>query len=639
MQHITSTALSNVKINDSFWGHIQTLVKEVVLPYQEDILRDKIPDAAKSHAIENFRIAAGEAEGEFYGAVFQDSDVAKWLETAAYALATGENKALEERADAIIDIIERAMQPDGYLNTYFTIKKPEHRWQNLLECHELYCAGHMMEAAVAYYEATGKDKLLKLMCRFADHIDNRFGKDKVRGIPGHQEVELGLLRLSLATGEERYQRLAEYFLFERGTEPGYFEEEAKKRDWNIWGLKPDEGEYMQNHAPILEQRDAVGHSVRAMYMYTAMAHLASLSGNKELYAACERLWDSTVNRRMYVTGGIGSTTHGEAFSIDYDLPNDTIYAETCASIGLAFFARRMLEIKPKGEYGDILEKVLYNGILSGMQLDGKRYFYVNPLEVVPGLSGKQPEYKHVLPVRPKWYGCACCPPNLTRLVASLGQFIYGENEDTVFAHLYVGSEAKLSTAGGVTVTCTSGLPFDGHVRFTVNPANNSAQFRFALRIPYWTDRYTVTVNGKPVNAVLTDGYAYINESWQPGDVIDVIFDMPVRRVYANAAVREDIGLVSLIRGPIVYCLEQVDNGAELHTLVLPRNAPVDAVHESLPIGKLTILKANGYKLTSSNALYSFTPPEKTPFPLTFIPYYAWANREEGGMRVFIHEEA
>ena len=378
--------LKDIKIEDPFWGHMQELVTDVVIPFQEGVLNDRQPGVEKSHAIENFKIAAGLSQGEFYGMVFQDSDVAKWLEGVAYSLIIKPDAALEKRADDIIDIIAAAQQPDGYLNTYFTIKEPEHRWQNLLECHELYCAGHMMEAAVAYYDATGKDKLLKVMEGMAGHIIDRFGPDKLPGIPGHQEVEIGLMRMYHATGNEAYKKQARYFLEERGKNPAFFAEEAAKRDWKHFGMIPEDTKYNQSHATIYEQDEAVGHSVRAVYMYTAMADLAATEHDEKLFDACERLWNNMTEKKMYITGGICSSVEGEAFTKEYELPNDMAYAETCASIGLVFFAKQMLKMSNNCKYADAMERDLYNGIISGMQLDGKRFFYVNPLEVNPGVS-------------------------------------------------------------------------------------------------------------------------------------------------------------------------------------------------------------------------------------------------------------
>lgn len=630
----TQSSLKRCRVEDGFWTPIQELITDTVIPYQEKILKDQVPGAAKSHAIENFRIAAKESKGQFYGMVFQDSDVAKWLEAVAYSLERKPDAKLEARADEIIDLIEKAQQPDGYLNTYFTIKEPEHRWQNLLECHELYCAGHMMEAAVAYYEATGKDKLLKVMCRMADHIDSRFGKGKTEGIPGHEEIELALLRLYRATGEERYKQLSAYFINQRGKNPHFFEEEAARRDWNLLGMNPKDTEYNQSYAPVRDQKEAVGHSVRAMYLYTAMADLAAETGDKDLYQACRVLFESTTQRRMYVTGGIGSSVHGEAFTQDFDLPNDTAYAETCASIGLVFFARKMLALETKGEYADVMERCLYNGILSGMQKDGSRFFYVNPLEVVPGLSGKWPEYKHDLPARPKWYACACCPPNLARLVESLGEYAWGENQTTVFSHLYLGG--SYTAQDGTVIKSKSAYPWKGRISYEVNPGDSFTTL--AIHIPAWCKEFTLEVNGKELAIPLKDGYCYLKRDWEKGDKVSLSFSIKPRRVYADPRVREDSGKVCLMRGPLVYCLEAVDNGKGLCRLQLPRSVAIVTAHDKdEDIGSFVSLRFTGLKEKNFKHLYEDHPPETEPVPVKAVPYFLWANRKQGAMRVWINE--
>ena len=636
--------VSNLKIEDGFWSPIQNRVISDVLPYLMDVFEDKLPAVEKSHAIENFRIAAGDAEGEFYGMVFQDSDVAKWLEAAAYALSIRPNQALEKKADEIISLIGRAQEPDGYLNTYFSIKEPDHKWQNLLECHELYCCGHMIEAAVAYYQAAGKDNFLNIMRRTADLICRRFGDGKIRGIPGHQEIELALFRLYQATGEKKYLTTALYFLDERGKEPSYFAEELSRRDWYHWNKNPENREYAQNHAPVRGQKQAVGHCVRAVYMYTAMAAAASETDDEELIAACRALWSNIVNRRMYITGGIGSTHDGEAFTIDYDLPNDAAYAETCASIAMVFFARQMLEIEPLGEYADIMEKELYNGVLSGMQLDGKSFFYVNPLEVAPGVSGKLSGYKHVLPERQKWYGCACCPPNIARLIASLGHYAWSENEQGIFNHLYIGGSAALQCgslethAGGVQINCVSDYPWEGVIRYELHPEKEGADFFFAVRIPAWCVKWNLAVNGKTADAEIKNGYAYIRRSWRGGDAITLTLDMKARRMYANTRVRADSGCVALMRGPLVYCLEECDNGAGLSAVRLPRSSVL--LQEKAKIDSLDgviIIKAEGLRMESNDELYSDEPPRGKTASLRAIPYFAWGNRKPGEMRVWLPE--
>ena len=630
----TQGSLKRCRVEDSFWTPIQELITDTVIPYQEKILKDEVPGAAKSHAIENFRIAAGESKGEFYGMVFQDSDVAKWLEAVAYSLEREPDAKLEARADAVINLIEKAQQPDGYLNTYFTIKEPEHRWQNLLECHELYCAGHMIEAAVAYYEATGKDKLLNVACRMADHIDSRFGKGKTEGIPGHEEIELALLRLYRATGEERYRDLSAYFINQRGKNPSFFEEEAARRDWSVMGMNPKDTKYNQSYAPVRDQKEAVGHSVRAMYLYTAMADLAAETGDKDLFQACRTLFESTTQRRMYVTGGIGSSVHGEAFTQDFDLPNDTAYAETCASIGLVFFARKMLSLELKGEYADVMERCLYNGILSGMQKDGSRFFYVNPLEVVPGLSGKLPEYRHALPARPKWYACACCPPNLARLVESLGEYAWGENKTTVFSHLYLGG--SYTAADGTVVKSKSAYPWKGRVSYEINPGKTFTTL--AIHIPSWCKEFTLMVNGDEVAAVVKDGYCCLTRDWKKGDKVSLSFSIQPRRVYADPRVRENSGKVCLMRGPLVYCLEAVDNGKALCRLHLPRSVSIVTAHEKdEDIGSFVSLRFTGLKEKNFKRLYEDHPPEAEPVPVKAVPYFLWGNRKQGAMQVWINE--
>ena len=631
--------LKKIKINDGFWASKQELVREVVIPYQEKILNDGIPGAEKSHALENFRIAAGLKNGEFYGAVFQDSDVAKWLEGAAYSLAVHPDSELLSRTEAVVDLIEKAQQPDGYLDTYFTIKEPERRWQNLQECHELYCAGHMMEAAVAYYEATGKDRLLKVAERLADHIGSRFGQGKQEGIPGHQEIEIGLMRLYHVTGKEAYQELAQYFIDERGKNPDFFREEKEKRGWTYFGMDPGNTGYNQSFAPVREQKSAEGHSVRAVYMYTAMADLAAQTGDESLLRACETLWNNMTQRRMYLTGGIGSTAEWEGFTCDYDLPNDTAYAETCASIGLVFFAKKMLDIHPCNQYADVMERALYNGILSGMQLDGQKFFYVNPLEVNPDISGKLPGYRHVLPVRPGWYACACCPPNVVRLIMSLGRYAWSESEDTVYSHLFLGGSADLEQA---YISVESRYPWEGSVAYTVTPKNGKETFTLAVRIPSFVRDVTVLLCGKEIDrgGLEREGYLYLTRTWEAGDTVTLTFGLPARRTYCNTRVRANIGRVALMRGPVVYCFEGTDNDGDLQELMLPVNAEIRERMETEGVLKgMVTLAMDGIRVKQRRELYSEERPKEERAVLKAIPYFAWGNRGMNQMRVWIPETA
>jgi DUF1680 family protein len=417
MNSITTPKARDFTIGTGFWRRVYDLVRDEMIPYQWEALNDRVPDAEPSHAIENFRIAAGEAEGEYYGMVFQDSDVAKWLEAVAYALSARRDEHLEKLADEVIALIGRAQQPDGYLNTYFTVKEPGKRWTNLRDCHELYCAGHMMEAAVAYYEATGKRELMDIMTRMALNIDTVLGPEegKLHGYPGHQEIELALIRMYGATGDPLMLKLARYFIDERGKKPNFFHQEHEKRGGAYhFPIHKLGDSYAQNHLPVREQTALEGHSVRALYMATGMADLARVTGDESLVLACRKLFDNLVKHRMYITGGVGSTHHGEAFTFDDDLPNDTVYAETCASIALCFFARALLQIEIDSRYSDAMELALFNTCLAGMSLDGHNFFYVNPLEVWPEASKKDPEKKHVLQsgpngtaapaARPTWPG-------------------------------------------------------------------------------------------------------------------------------------------------------------------------------------------------------------------------------------------
>lgn len=635
-ERIYQTKVSDIKVNDVFWSKIQNLMIDEAIPYQEKVLKDEIPGIEKSHAIANFKNAAGQGTDGFYGVVFQDSDVAKWLEGVAYSLSVRSNPELEKRADEVIEFIASAQEEEGYLDTYFILKEPEHKWQNLQECHELYCAGHLMEAAAAYYNETGKPRLLKAAERLADHIAKRFGPGRMQGIPGHQEIEVGLIKLYKATGDEKYLTLASWFIEERGKNPDYFLEEKKKRGWIHFGMDPENREYAQCHVPVREQDKAVGHSVRAVYMYMAMADLAMEMKDESMYEACRRLWKNIVNKRMYITGGIGSTAEGEAFTLDYDLPNDSAYAETCASIAMVMFAKRMLDMEADGQYADIMEKELYNGTLSGMQLDGKAFFYVNPLEVVHGVTGEQAGYKHVLPRRPKWYTCACCPPNIVRLMTSLGIYAWSEKQDVIYSHLYLGQDAELKQAN---IHVESRYPWEGDVCYTVYPKQDN-NFTLAIHIPEYVDEFTLLINGSKLDTMdkIEKGYVYLKRKWTEGDTVKIQFGLRVRRVYANPEVRADTGCTAFLRGPIVYCFETVEQEGPLHAYRIPDHAEVRAYTCSSGIlNGMVLLEADGLHLKGQDSLYSETKPLTEKVQLTAVPYFAWGNREEGDMRVWMPE--
>ncbi|WP_284640051.1 glycoside hydrolase family 127 protein [Paenibacillus silviterrae] len=646
--------MRQVHIRDPFWNSYAELVRKAVLPYQWEALNDRIPDAEPSYAIRNFRIAAGLEEGEFGGMVFQDSDVAKWLEAVGYSLAAHPDPELEDIADGVIELIAKAQQENGYLNTYFTIKEKDNAWTNLHEAHELYCAGHMIEAAVAYYEATGKRRLLEVVCKLADHIDTVFGKEpgQIRGYDGHQEIELALVKLYRVTRERRYLELAQFFIDERGREPHFFIEECKRRGgYSHWAKKAvpipsaQSLAYNQAHLPVREQEVAVGHAVRAVYMYTAMADLAGLTGDKELAEACRRLWNNMTRKQMYITGGIGSTHHGEAFSFDYDLPNDTVYAETCASIGLIFFARRMLELEAKSDYADVMERALYNNVLGSMSQDGKHYFYVNPLEVWPQASLHNPGKRHVKPVRQKWFGCSCCPPNVARLLTSLNDYIYtaSKDENKVYTHLFIGSSAKLQLAAGqVELEQHSRLPWEGYARFEMTAVPDDA-FTLALRVPSWCNgQAELLVNGAAISYDTEAGYAVVTRRWAAGDIVEWMPALVPQFIESRPEIRANAGKAAIERGPLVYCLEEADNGALLSNICIDLREDLQASFEPEMLGGAVVITAKGFagELSSwqeDEAAYRPAARLSASEPITLkaVPYYLWGNRQPGEMTVWI----
>lgn len=613
-----------------FIGNYQKLIRETVIPYQYSVLCDEAPDTEKSHVVQNFINAGKAVRGEdvgdgFYGMVFQDSDTAKWLEAVAYSLSLMPDDELEATADKLIDIIADAQDTDGYLNTYFTIKDKDKRWTNLLEGHELYCSGHMMEAACAYFEATGKRKLLDVMEKNAEHIYNRFITEKHEGFPGHPEVELALMKMYRCTGNKKCLGLAEHFVNTRGCDPDFYKKEKAARNWTVWGNNAEDNNYQQSGAPVRQQTDATGHSVRAVYLYTGMADLAAETDDKELFNACRTLWDSITKRRMYITGGIGSTVNGEAFTVDYDLPNDTAYAETCASIGLMFFASRMLENELDGEYADVMERAFYNTVLAGMQLDGKRFFYVNPLEIIPGISGCCATHWHTLTQRPGWYACACCPPNAARLISSFGKYAYGENADTAFCHMYAAGDVEFEN--GISFTCETGYPYDFTVTYKIHKGG-----KIAVRVPAWSRKYTLTVNGKSAETSPEKGYITISAS--ENDVIVLTLDDTPRFNYASTRIPELTGCVAVTRGPLVYCFEGVDNENDVLSLSLATDSELIVSDWNKTLDAVTVT-AKAVRAESAGSLYSDNPPTETEYNATAIPYYTWGNRGENQMRVWM----
>ena len=658
-------SLAKVQVTDAFWKKEMELVRTEVIPYQWNALNDNVPGAAPSFCMRNYRRAGevekerkakgdkfvqikypldtcetlpkdGKMDGRFYGFLFQDTDFTKWVEAVAYSLTQHPDPELEKTADEAIEAVCAAQREDGYLDTYYLINDQDMIFTNLKDNHELYCFGHLTEGAVAYYQATGKDRLLKAAERFADFIASKLGhgEGKKAGYPGHEIAEMALMRLYDLTGEQKYLDLAKYFIDERGTKPYYYDIER--------GLTCPEGEerysYNQANRPVRQQDEVQGHSVRAVYLYSGMADVARATQDESLLKACETLWNNMVHQKMYVTGGIGATHIGEAFSFNYDLPNDTAYAETCASIGLVFFARRMLEIQAKAEYADVMELALYNGVLSGMALDGKSFFYVNPLEVLPEACHKDERKFHVKPVRQKWFGCACCPPNLARLLSSIGSYAYTENEDTLFLHLYMGSilEKKIGEKTA-DIRVESNFPWEGDVKITIRAKDTG--LKLALRIPDWCSRYEL--DGFTGGTEEKDGYLYLQKDWGEEEEFTLHFPMEVRLIAAKEAVREDMGKGAVMRGPVVYCLEETDNGKDLQKLLIDPELNVTVSDVNIcgtPVKKLT---AAGFRQLDthiekeSEALYHvWKKPEFEKAELSYIPYYTWANRDENEMQVW-----
>ena len=514
----SSISLKDIHITDNFWRKYIKLVKDVIIPYQWDILNDKLEGVETSHCIENFRIAAGESQGEYYGAVFQDTDVANWLEAVGFVLNYERDEGLERLADETIDLIGRAQQPDGYLNTYFTIKEPEMRWSNLMEGHELYTAGHMIEAAVAYYESTGKKRFLEIVCRFADLICRTFGtgEDQIHGYPGHQEIELALVKLYRVTGKKAYLETAKYFIDARGVGENYFLRETKSEKYKL--IMPEfanyDPVYSQSDIPVREQQKAEGHAVRAVYMYTAMADLSCEYNDASLFAACERLWNNIVSKQMYITGGIGSSGILERFTTDYDLPNDSNYSESCASIGLAMFGKRMADITKDAAYMDTVERALYNTVLSGIAMDGKSFFYVNPLEVWPPNCMPKTSKEHVKAVRQTWYGVACCPTNIARTLASLGQYIYFQEKDRIYTNLYISNQAEVEINGtAFTLELKGDFPWKNQMKFHVK-GEKSGHASFYFRLPSYARQFKIRRDGRNVDFTAENGYANVEGDFQ-----------------------------------------------------------------------------------------------------------------------------
>lgn len=589
--------LQNTEITGGFWADKQKLNREVTI-------HSVYNRFAETGRFEAFKLNWKQGEPN-KPHIFWDSDIAKWMESAAYIIAKSPDAELERIIDETVDLIDKNRWDDGYFNICYTLFEPDDRFTARYN-HELYCAGHLMEAAVAYYNATGKDKFLKIMCDYADMIEKAFVTEKWAEFdsPGHEEIELALVKLYHATGEKRYLELSKYFVNVRGQE---------------------QDTYTQAHKPVREQDEAVGHSVRAVYLYSGMADLAAEYGDETLFAAADKLFDSMAKKKMYITGGLGQTCVGEAFLGDYDLPETSSYCETCADIGYILFAQRMSAISPNRKYDDAAELALYNGFLCGLSLDGKGFFYDNSIEVdLIGISNPTDgRHKPFYPItqRLEVFDCSCCPPNVTRLIANIGELACSENDNTLWLHHFMSGEFK---GEGKAISVETAYPENGKMKITC-----SGNFTLALRLPVWCKNYTLT-GGK--NAVLQDnGFIYIDVT--DGEVIEYALDMPVRFVQANPKVRQCCGRVAVQRGPVVYCAEGVDNPLPLKGLYVdPKNgaALIDA-----PEYGVSAIELDGYIKPESDELYYDYDENFVEQKIKLIPYYAYANRGETDMLIWL----
>jgi len=613
---VQSVPFTDVQIKDNFWWPRMETNRKVTIPYA-------FGKCEETGRIDNFAKAGGLMKGEFEGIYFNDSDVYKVIEGAGYSLKNRADPELEKYVDGVIEKIASAQWEDGYLYTFYSVprRQPEKRWTNMRDNHELYCAGHFFEAAVAYYQATGKRKILDVAIKLADYIDSVFGPGKRREVSGHEEIEIGLVKLYRLTGNEKYLNLAKFFIDERGNARGH----------KLYGS------YCQDHKPVIEQSEAVGHAVRAGYLYSGMADVASLTGDRDYVRALDRIWQDVVSKKLYLTGGVGARGGGESFGNDYELPNKTAYCETCAAIANAMWNHRMFLLHGDAKYLDVLERIIYNGFLSSISLSGDKFFYPNPL-------ASDGNYQ-----RSPWFGCACCPTNIVRFIPSLPGYVYAHREDTLYVNLFAAGSATIKMNNKtVQIKQQTRYPWDGAVKMTVNP-EHSAEFAIYVRIPGWaknqpvpSDLYrylnksdkkvALKVNGKSIALDMEKGFARVSRTWKKGDVIELNLPMPIRRVVSNEKVEANAGRVALVRGPIVYCAEGVDNDGQVFNIVLSDDVPLEAKYREDMLGGVTVIRGKARSLYPSEDGKLVETKEQE---FVAIPYYAWSHRGVGEMAVWL----
>lgn len=637
---LTTPPVGAVRLTDGFWAPRIEVNRTRTL---EHVLQQ----IEATGGLRNFDIAAGKATGRFGGPFWADSDVYKWIEGASLTLALHPDPALDAKLDGIIARIAAAQEGDGYLQTFIQISAPDLRFKNFAFFHEDFCAGHLFEAAVAHYEATGKKTLLTVATRLADLFDAEFGPGRKDYIPGHEGIEMALVRLARATGEKRYIALAQAMVDRRGSKPSIFERQYREididRTFDFLGKPLRVGEcyerfflrdprtfdtrYSQDHLPVREQREAEGHAVRAMFLYCAMADLVHETSDEELWAASKALHDSVALRRMYVTGGIGPSAHNEGFTDDYDLPNENAYQETCASAAMVLWNHRLFQLTGDGRYTDLVERSLYNAVAAGVSLSGDLFCYQTPL-------ASRGDFQ-----RSPWFGVPCCPTTIARFLPSVGRYVYSRSADGLWVNLFVASEAKVPMDGGtLTVKQTTDYPWDGRVRIEVSPAA-PRELTLHVRVPGWASGHEIRINGSPSTPEVSLGYVAIRRSWAPGDIVEIAFPMPVERLAAHPDVLYTRGEVALRRGPLVYAFEQADNPAPLRQVVLPIDARFETRFDAALAGGVVTLSTEGFVREAvdwERHLYQpVSGPATRRVPLTAVPYAIWGNRGKGEMIVWI----
>ncbi|HLO43360.1 MAG TPA: beta-L-arabinofuranosidase domain-containing protein [Leadbetterella sp.] len=620
LQKIEAVKFSDVEITDTFWKPKMDKVATATL--QACIVQTEV----KTPRIRNFEKVARKLGEKHEGIYFDDSDVYKAIEAMAYSLKNHPDTDLEKKTDEWIDKIAAAQLPDGYLNTYYTLNGLQNRWTDM-EKHEDYCAGHLMEAAVAYYNTTGKRKLLDVAIRFANHIDETFRLANRPWVSGHQEIELALVKLYRTTKDERYLKLSEWFLNQRGRGNG------KGVIWDDW----KDPAYCQDAVPVKDQKEITGHAVRAMYLYTGAADVAVNTGDTGYMNAMKTVWEDVVHRNMYITGGIGSSGSNEGFSQDFDLPNENAYCETCASVGMIFWNQRMNALTGESKYIDVLERSLYNGALDGLSLTGDRFFYGNPL----ASTGRH--------ARREWFGTACCPSNIARLVSSIGDYIYGKSESRIWVNLFVGSRTNIKLGQTeISTSIETNYPLDGKVKISMSPSVKT-KYALHIRIPSWatnvpvagnlyyylgtyTSNIIMKVNGKKVDYQIDNGYAVIEREWSAGDVVSFDLPMEVRKIVARTELKQDNDRVALQRGPLVYCVEGIDNGGKAWDFIVPDNAKFTEVYQKVLTESIVAIQTEATTFKPTADGLGIKPEKKK---ITAIPYYTWCNRGSGQMQVWL----